>query len=69
MGDNGCFNPHQAGWGRAGVGITHQSFRGGGTGGAGDAIAPPIFLEIDKIKAFCIPNIFGLKEGATWKKG
>ena len=40
---------------------------GGGTGGAGGPIAPPIFLEIDKIQPFSTPNISGLKEGAARK--
>ena len=42
-------------------------FRGGGTGGAGGAIAPPIFLEIGEIYGFSTPNISGLKEGAARK--
>ena len=41
--------------------------RGGGTGGAGCAIAPPIFLEIGKISGFSTSNISGLKEGAARK--
>ena len=40
-------------------------YRGGGNGGAGGAIAPPISLEMGKIYAFSTPNIFGLKQGAT----
>ena len=39
-----------------------------GTGGAGDAIAPTIFLEIGKIIAFSTPNISRSKEGAPLKK-
>ena len=34
-----------------------QIYRAGGTGGAGGAIAPPIFLEIGKILAFSTCNI------------
>ena len=41
------------------------TIRGGGTGGAGGAIAPPIFLEIGEIAAFSTPNISRLKEGAA----
>ena len=36
--------------------------RVGGTGIAGDAIAPPIFLEIRKKVAFSTPNISRLQE-------
>ena len=42
--------------------------RGDGTGDAGGAIAPPIFLEIGRILAFSTLNIFGLKEDATRKR-
>ena len=42
--------------------------RGGGTGGAGCAIAPPIFLEIGKVLVFSTPNISKSKEGDTPKK-
>ena len=41
--------------------------RGYGNGGAGGAIAPPIFLEIGEIYGFSTPNISGLKEGAASK--
>ena len=44
-----------------------MSVRRGGAGGAGSAIAPPIFLEIGEIEAFSTPNISGLKEGDRWK--
>ena len=33
------------------------AYRAGGTGGAGGAIAPPIFLKIGGKLAFSIPNI------------
>ena len=36
--------------------------RGGGIGGAGGAIAPPIFLEIRKKVEFSTPNVSGLHE-------
>ena len=39
--------------------------RGAGTGGAGGAIAPPIFLEIFEIAAFNPPNISKSKEGTA----
>ena len=42
--------------------------RGAGNGGAGGAIAPPIFLQIGKIPAFSTPNISRSKEGAPLKK-
>ena len=42
--------------------------RGGGSGGAGGAIAPPIFLEIGKIQAISTANILRSKEGVVWKK-
>ena len=38
-------------------------YRGAGTGGAGGAIATPIFLEIGKKVAFSTPNISRSKEG------
>ena len=41
--------------------------KGGGTGGAGGAIAPPIFLEIDQILAFSTPNISRSNKGVTQK--
>ena len=37
--------------------------RGAGAGGAGGAIAPPIFLEIGEIVAFSTPNISRFKIG------
>ena len=43
-------------------------YRGAGTGGAGGAIAPPIFLEIAKIVGFSTPNISRSKEGDRPKK-
>ena len=42
--------------------------RGDGTGGAGVAIAPPIFLGIGKILAFSTPNISRSKDGAAMEK-
>ena len=39
--------------------------RGDGTGGAGGAIAPPIFLEIKKKVAFSTPNIYRLQDSLT----
>ena len=36
--------------------------RGGGVGGAGGAIAPPIFLEIRKKEVFSTSNVSGLHE-------
>ena len=41
--------------------------RGGGSGGAGGAIALPIFLELGKIRGFSTPNISGLKKGDARK--
>ena len=41
---------------------------GAGTGGAGGAIAPPIFLEISKIVGLSTPNISRSKEGDRPKK-
>ena len=38
---------------------------GARTGGAGGAMAPPIFLEIGEIVAFITPDIFRSKEGAA----
>ena len=38
-----------------------------GTGGAGGALAPPIFLQIGKILLFSTPNISKSKEGDTKK--
>ena len=45
--------------------MTLWRFRDEGTGGAGSAIAPTIFLEIGEIVAFSTPNIFKSKEGAA----
>ena len=45
-------------------GRPYINYRGGGIGGAGGAIAPPIFLEIGKILAFSTPNISISKEVA-----
>ena len=42
-----------------------RSLRGAGTGGAGGAIATPIFLEIGEKVAFSTPNISRLKEGTA----
>ena len=42
-------------------GFAKGSDRGAGTGGAGGAIAPPIFLEIGEIIAFSSPNNFRSK--------
>ena len=39
--------------------------RGAGTGVAGGAIAPPIFLEIGEIVEFSTSNISRLKEGTA----
>ena len=36
--------------------------RAGGSGGAGGAIAPPIFLEIRNKVVFSTPNVSGLHE-------
>ena len=46
---------------------TNSISRGGGTGGAGGATAPPIFLKIGRILAFSTPNIFRSKGGALPK--
>ena len=37
-------------------------FRGGGSGGAGDTIAPPIFLDMKKKVVFSTPHISRLKK-------
>ena len=37
--------------------LISNNTRGAGTGGAGGAIAPPIFLEVGNIFAFSTPNI------------
>ena len=44
-----------------------MKFWGVGAGVAEGAIAPPMFLEIDKILAFSITNIFRSKESAVPK--
>ena len=46
---------------------TNSISRGGGTGGAGGALEPPIFLQIGKILLFSTPNISKSKEGDTKK--
>ena len=42
---------------------THD--KGAGTGGAGSAIAPPIFIEMVHKTSFSTPNISKSKEGTT----
>ena len=41
--------------------------RAGGNGGAGGAIAPPIFLKVRENVAFSTPNISRLVHGASLK--
>ena len=45
--------------------VLHVRSKGAGTGGAGGAIAPPIFLEIGEKIAFSTPNISRSKEGTA----